>query len=526
MFENPPLPSPRSWSLTFIVLLLALLAATSAGQGPEPSAEQLQPVPGIGATVQEQPAPAPSPQDQATPAEPQKPITKAQAKELFRSVDEILQFVSQDTGLPIKHKVKRKLITRDQVESYAEKRMKDDKDTQRLERSQLVLKKFGMIPPDYDLHSEFLKLLGEQVAAYYDSKTKTVNLLDWVQPELQKTVLAHELTHALQDQAVGLEKWSLAGAKDDSPLPDQQEQAVEEAQAARQAITEGQAMVAMLDYTLAPAGVSVLAAPDVVNAMRATMTDGKDAPVLAASPIFLRESLLMPYTFGLDFVRDVLTGKGKVAAFDGMLERPPVDTLQVMVPSTYLSNQIVEPLTIPDLDKLVAPDYRRYDFGGMGAFDIYLLAKQYAPEADAKKYYPHWSGGYYLAVRDKNAPQDQIGLLFVSRWDSSESARAFAKLYGDYVPKRYKGASRLPDSCPVTAAQPECSGHEWDTTEGRVLIEQLGSNLLILESLNEATMQRTRAALLPGAQAADKLTSDPDLEGRDFTGCGKKPVCP
>src|SRR5271165_2691146 len=302
-------------SLAFVAILLVLLLGIVTAQTvPQPT--EPKEVHGVGVTVQDQPQSPPSPQaqphspqtspSQAAESEASKPITKAQAKELFRSVDEILQFVSQDTGLPIKHKVKRKLITRDKVESYVEKRMKEDKDTQRLERSQLVLKKFGMIPPDYDLHSEFLKLLGEQVAAYYDSKTKTVNLLDWVQPELQKTVLAHELTHALQDQAVGLEKWSLAGAKDDSPLPDQQEQVVEEAQAARQNVTEGQAMVAMLDYTLAPGGVTVLTAPDVVNAMRATMTDGKDSPVLAAAPVFLRESLLMPYTFGLDFVRDVL----------------------------------------------------------------------------------------------------------------------------------------------------------------------------------------------------------------------------
>ncbi len=182
--------------------------------------------------------------------------------------------------------MKRKLITRAKVESYVEKRMKDDKDTQRLERSQLVLKKFGMIPQNYDLHSEFLKLLSEQVAAYYDSKTKTVNLLDWVQPELQRPVLAHELTHALQDQAIDLEKWGLAGGNDDGPLPDQQEQVVEEAQAARQNVTEGQAMVAMLDYVLAPAGVNILTAPDVVNAMRAAMTRRQRRASDGGSPDF------------------------------------------------------------------------------------------------------------------------------------------------------------------------------------------------------------------------------------------------
>ena len=490
---NDPASQITRRPLAFLVLLLALLLGSSTGQTVSQPTEPPKPVQGIGTTVQEQ---ASQPTQKPAPApEPPKPITKAQARELFRSVDEILQFVSHDTGLPIKHKVKRKLITREKVERYVEKRMKDDKDTQRLERSQLVLQKFGMIPHNYDLHSEFLKLLSEQVAAFYDSKTKTVNLLDWVQPELQRPVLAHELTHALQDQAIDLEKWGLAGGSNDGPLPDQQEQVVEEAQAARQNVTEGQAMVAMLDYVLAPAGVNILTAPDAVNAMRAAMRDGKDAPVMAASPIFLQESLMMPYTFGLDFVREALAKKGKTAAFAGLLEHPPIDTLQVMVPSNYLAGMAVEPPTIPDLDKLIAPDYERYDFGGMGAFDIYLIAKQYAPGTDAEQYYSHWRGGYYLAVRAKSAPKDQIALFYFSRWDSPKAAQAFAKLYGDYVPNRYKGANRLPASCPISQEAPDCSVRQWDTAEGTVLMDLRGPDLLIMEGLNDPTMQRIRAAL-------------------------------
>jgi hypothetical protein len=498
MSDNPELPRSRSWPLIILAILLAILLGSASGQTVAPSTAP-PPVPVNGAAVQEQPAPPPEVQP-APPDQPQRPLTKAQAKELFRSVDEILQFASQDTGLPIKHKVKRKLITRDQVESYVEKRMKTDKDTQRLERSQLVLQKFGMIPLDYDLQSEFLKLLREQVAAFYDPKTKTVNLLDWVQPELQKTVLAHELTHALQDQAVNLQKWSLAGAKDDRPLPDQQEQVVEEAQAARQAITEGQAMLAMLDYTLAPGGVNVVTAPDVVNAIRATMTDGKDEPVLAASPIFLRESLLMPYTFGMDFVRAVLVKKGKTAAYGGMLANPPVDTLQLMEPDTYLANQAATPLTIPDLDKLLAPDYHRYDFGGMGAFDIYLLAKQYAPDEDPKLYYPHWRGGYYIAARSKSAPKDQIALLYVSRWDSPESARAFAKLYSGYTPKRYK---LMPGMAPSASAISTAAGDlkwQWNFgQQGSVVIQSNGDDVLVLEGFDAVTRERISAAIFGGS---------------------------
>ncbi len=513
-----------------IILVLVLLGAawgqtTSAqpqssppAQSPNPAATPSQPaapqtppqptnppgatqVPGAGVAVQNQQQGS-APQSAEQPA-PQTRITKAQAKELFRSVDEILQFASQDTGLPIKHKVKRHLITRESVERYIDKRMKDDKDTQRLEQSRLVLEKFGLLPPGYDLHSEFLRLLGEQVAAYYDAKSKSVNLLDWVQPDIQKPVLAHELTHALQDQKINLEKWELAGAKDDSPLPDQQEQVVEEAQAARQCVTEGQAMIVLLDYTLAPTGKNVLTAPEIVDVMRASMADNKDSPVFAAAPMFLQESLLMPYTLGMEFVRTVLAAQGKEAAYSGMLENPPIDTRQIMQPETYLLKQNVAPLVIPDLDKLVAPDYKRFDFGGMGEFDVYLLAKQYGGDDAPKKYYPHWRGGYYFAARAKSTPKDQIAMLYFSRWDSPEAARAFAKLYAGYLPKRYKKAVlRSPASTNGTSANGAQSPTTFETNEGKVKLEVHDNDLLILEGYDDEVAQRASEVLLHGMPLA------------------------
>jgi hypothetical protein len=482
---------PESSGMTALRRLLVLIALLVACV----SAQTTQ--------LSQQPPQSPSSQQtasqQSANTESAHPITKAQAKALFRSVDEILQFVSQDTGLPIKHKVKRKLITREQVEKFVGNRIKSDKDAQRLEREQLVLEKFGMIPRGYDLHGEYVKLLGEQVAAFYDPKTKTVNLLDWVQPELQRPVLAHELTHALQDQAVGLDKWLDAGAKDGDPVPSQQEQVIEEAQAARENVSEGQAMLAMLDYTLAPAGLNVLKAPDVVDAMRASMTSGTDLPIMAAAPIYLRESLYMPYTFGLDFEREVLRKRGAQGAYAGALEHPPADTLQVMRPETYLDSQVVPPLAVPDFDKLIAPDYERYDFGGIGAFDIYLMAKQYAPRSEAKDYYPHWRGGYYLAAHPKSAPRNQIALIFVSRWDSREAAKKFVQLYSGYIPTRYQ----LKDAGMIGSIGTGDQTITWNVgPQETVVIYVHESDVLVLESFDETARKRLSAAILPDLKSA------------------------
>ena len=144
---------------------------------------------------------------------PEVKITPREAQELFHSVDEILAFDSKQTGLPIRKQVKRRLTSRDEVEAYLTKHMKDQ-DVKRLQRSELVLKKFGLLPRDFDLEKLLVALLREQVAGYYDPKTKTVNLLDWVPMEEQEPVMAHELTHALQDQAIGLDKWMKRGEKD------------------------------------------------------------------------------------------------------------------------------------------------------------------------------------------------------------------------------------------------------------------------------------------------------------------------
>ena len=125
-------------------------------------------------------------------------------------MDQLLKFASEDTRLPIRQPVKRKLASAEEVKQYFSDRLRDDKETQRLERAEAVLKKLGLLPRKFDLRSFFVDLLEEQVAGFYDEHTRTVYLLDWVEPGEQKPVLAHELTHALQDQTLGLEKWTTA----------------------------------------------------------------------------------------------------------------------------------------------------------------------------------------------------------------------------------------------------------------------------------------------------------------------------
>src|ERR1041385_5996807 len=185
----------------------------------------------------------PAPSDKpANATRPDNHLSPAEAEELFKSLDDLMQFASQDSGLPIKSKIKRELGDRDQVVKYIQEKMEEDEDTKRFERTELVLKKFGMLPLDFQLKLFLLKLLREQVAGFYDSKTKTMHLLDWLPADAQRPVMAHELTHALQDQTVDLEKWTSVLSDRDKKAADPINNQIEndEASTARSAVTEGQ----------------------------------------------------------------------------------------------------------------------------------------------------------------------------------------------------------------------------------------------------------------------------------------------
>jgi hypothetical protein len=510
--NNAEARSPRFYWLIFAVVL-ALCPTPSFSQEAAPAPPQSSPAqsapqaqtPPKGSQAEPKDSQTQSAQQDQSP-QPDKEkdegdvkITPRQAEELFHSVDEILQFDSQQSGLPIRKEVKRKLTSRDEVVSYLTKHV-DDEDTKRLRRSELVLKKFGLLPRGFDLETFLIALLREEVAGYYDPKTKTVNLLDWVPMEEQEPVMAHELTHALQDQAVGLQKWMKRGEKDlgeirKDPTPDDIEN--DEIDNAREAVIEGQAQAMMFQFALAPAGHSIVDSPALVEAMEdESLTGSPSTKVFNEAPIFMKESLTFPYSYGMDFVIKVMQKGGKEKAFAALLQNPPHTTRQIMEPETYLSGEKIDPMSLPDF-KRDFKEYQKFDIGAMGEFDVAVLIEQYAGKPPSKRLFPEWRGGYYYAARSKTTsdPATPLGLLYVSRWSGPDAAEQFAAIYARSLRDRYKKAEAVEDGMPDAPSAVDNSEkpallkgrHVWNTEEGTIVIEQQKDTVFVSESLDAVT---------------------------------------
>jgi len=485
---------PRT-SVARIFLLVALLAA-SLTWALSASAQQPKSSPPSRTQTAQQP--------QAQEAESK--ISPQEAEELFHEVDDILQFASKETLLPVKEEVKKRLTTRDEVVDYLKKTMAEDKDAQRLRRAELVLKKFGLLPKDFDLQDFLLTLLREQVAGYYDPKTKTVNLLDWIGGEQQRPVMAHELTHALQDQSFGLEKWMKAGDIDLATIqqPTAADLEADEISEARQAVVEGQAMVVLVDYMLAPTGQSLLGSPQIADALKEGMLVGTaDSPVFQNAPIFMKEELTFAYRYGLDFETELLRKGGKDKAFAAVFANPPANSRQIMEPATYLAGERLDPMRLPNF-KEDFMNYETFDMGAMGEFDVAILVDQFAGGDAAHLIYPHWRGGYYYAARPKADPKAPLALLYLSRWSDADAAEKFAAIYARSLAERYKhvreiaGEGKRPDG-EQAAPQTLKGSHGWLTEEGPVVVSAEGDTVLITESFDQPTTERLQKELLPAA---------------------------
>jgi len=484
------------WLFCISAYTLVMLAqlATAQATSPQSSAVQ-QPAPG-----KPQSNPNQSPNGKASDQK----ISPQAAEELFRSIDEILKFASKDTSLPIRQPIKKRLVNRDEVVAFIQKHMMEDKDAQRLARSELILKKWGLLPHDFELQPFLLRLLREQVEGYYDPESKTVNMLDWVEPEQQRPVMAHELTHALQDQSFDLEKYMRAGDVDlatmkGDPTPD--DIVNDEAGSAHQAVVEGQAMVVSIDYELAAVHQSVVDSPEIVQALKNTMIQGTaDSVEFRGAPLYIKEALTFPYRYGLDFEAELLTKFGKEKAYAGVFQKPPRTTREIMEPAAYLSGEKLEPMTLPDF-KNDFKNYDKFDVGAVGEFDVAILIEQYEGNEIAKRLYPQWRGGYYYAVRPNGDPKAPLGLLYVSRWSNPERASEFASVYVKGLKQRYKRLDEVSEP-----AKPSTSGytletvtgkHSWTTDEGTVFLEVLGDTVLVCESLDAQTTDRLERDIFP-----------------------------
>ncbi|MEK6281361.1 MAG: hypothetical protein AABN95_13490 [Acidobacteriota bacterium] len=419
---------------------------------------------------------------------------------------QILRETSDLRELAILRPVKSGAQSRAEIERMLVKKLDEQTTQEEMHATELTLRKFGLVSEEFEYRPFIIKLLTEQVAGYYDARAREFYLADWLELEGQKPVIAHELTHALQDQHFNLrrfERWPDGDA---------------DAELAAHALIEGDATLAMTLY-MARNPLVALAFSRSLSGMTAASKQFNE------SPRALRDTLIFPYFQGMEWATE-LYKRGGWKMVSGAYAKLPQSSEQIMHPEKYFAYEAPVKVALPDLTdvlnesskqqtaisnqqsangsqthakrprrakatrrpSMTSPTpgtrnptpsrWRRIEYDVNGEWSYYLILDQFLNAAtESKRAAAGWAGDRY-AVYER--PQSgQLLLVQASEWDTQNDAEEFFNAYVKRTALRYPNAELLADSQNPT---PE-TVRRWQTAEGGVIVELRGARVLVLEGI-------------------------------------------
>jgi hypothetical protein len=378
----------------------------------------------------------------------------------------ILKETSELRQLSILKEVKSGAQSRDEIQRMIIKNLDTDTTPAEMHAAEVLLKAFGLAPKEFAYRSFLIKLLTEQVAGYYDPKAQQFYLADWIELEGQKPVMAHELTHALQDQHFNLkrfEKWPKG--ESDSEL-------------AAHALIEGDATLAMTLYMY----------KNPLVALRAIAAQEIATEQFKQAPRALRESLLFPYEEGSAWATQ-LYRRGGWEMVSQAFSKLPQSTEQILHAEKYFAYEAPQKLTLPDFKAVLGPTWKRIDSDVNGEWGFYLILDEFVNDATESQRAAAGWGGDRFAIYETGKP-DEVFVAQLTAWDTALDATEFFEAYAKRTMKRYPEAK---ESRSKTARGERVS---WETANGGIVMELNGSRVAIFEGIPPGTKANTLLRLI------------------------------
>lgn len=377
--------------------------------------------------------------------------------ETAATMDLIESQVATLRGLEPLEPVTRTVYTRDDLRQFLIQELDEDMPPEEARQTVVEMAAFDLVPLDLDLRTLMEDLYTEQIAGFYDPKTRSFTIVD-EDDEMGPTdesTYAHEFTHALQDQHWGLEALDPDSNTDDASL-------------AVTALIEGDATLLMQQYML-----DYLTSEELYQLLDESLQ--VESTVLESAPAVIQRQMMFPYEKGFEFVA-ALEQVGGVEAVNAAFDNPPQSTEQILHPERYLAGETPQIVTLPPLTNTLGSGWQSVNENVLGEFTLQLYLEEQVDSQTAATAADGWGGDSYAVYYRPESEETVLVLRIV--WDSRAEAAEFAGVYRTYAKMRF-GGSPVQDSC-------------WSGADA-LCIFQTGDETLVLRAPDLDTLGLIRA---------------------------------
>ena len=345
------------------------------------------------------------PDTQGSGSEPEPPASEADVR---AAVDEISDVVETERGLAFTEPVGVELAG----EGEFQRRLLADFDegVEELRETEVLLKAFGLVEPDVDLVEAMRTLLGAGVVGFYDPETDELVVRGTALTPYVRTTIAHELTHALDDQRFDLDRPEYDDADDEIDF-------------GFSALVEGNAR------RIEDAYLAGLSDQEQLDATTEELSLGGGLD-LGDVPLVLVDLISAPYGLGHEFV-DELIDDGGQETLDAAFGAPPRTSEQVIDPATYEAGEGGIEVPVPAVAGQVV------DEGVAGQFLIQVVLADGLDADRAREAGSGWGGDSVVAWRDGERPCATLAAVGDDPGETAELRGAFE----DWATARGSGRS-------------------------------------------------------------------------------------
>jgi hypothetical protein len=382
------------------------------------------------------------------------PTPTPAASEVPPALQQILTDVAKIRELTPPPTLKAQLIARSELSALLD-RLITDEDRKDFRDRTTLYRLLGHLRKDQDMYSVYRAFGGDAVLGLYspvggelwivhdDGQSIDFDHL----PREEKSTLAHELVHAIQDYHFHLDDVYHKVVSDiDVSL-------------AWTSVVEGDAMVNEALYTSS----HVMAVGSGRVYLLGASTTAADVP-----PSIARE-FLFPYLAGTDWLKGV-RAKGGTAAVNAMITDPPKGSAYVLHPELQSTGWQPSIVTLPDLSGVLGAGWARESGGTFGEFQLrnYLQLRLRATEAVTAA--TGWAGDHYDVYAGGN---ESVAAFRVQFRDAAEAAE-FASAQERFL--QAAGAKVTTEAGTRLAATPDGNVTATTATSGDQVVFVIGSN--------------------------------------------------
>ena len=391
--------------------------------------------------------------------------------------------VEQIREQPLQSLVQVREVEAHALETFVDERLRIGYAGERLVREARSFSRLGLYDAPRNATTESRAILLSAMVGFYDPIRDRLGLVRGavergrLEAELaRELVLAHELTHALQDQR-----------RDLYALMSEAIAAGSDRHLATMAVIEGEAQAVMYGYLLAGSGKQLA---DVDAPLGHAIYGGFDPLGVHSQPgsrqgnAMVGRLLMFPYYDGATFIQRVHEAEGWSAVDRLFADAPVLSTEQVLHPTKYLET-VDYPVEVT-VEAAAPAGWNSYHEDVAGELAVRTLVERYLGGEAAIIAATGWDGDR-LQVHSRGSA---LAYVWVSLWDSNRDATEFVEAIQRTVPLRLGGAE---------LAEGGSTGNgslaSWTTQQGALIVAREGDQVTIIEGFSSGAADALFAGL-------------------------------